>query len=262
MSLSALWHPLLSNVCWSFLQAIEGNFILSFTHKLPESRSAIVYIAFCFPFSYSECQAMLGSLQARHSFPWNVQRPENSIYFHRELLCYSLERRRVDLITVSSCAGITNEREARLDGLFPESSTERSRKFEGKKVRTVLWFGSPFPPVPTVFFVRTVQDFNQQSSTTSRQIQATKLPYVSMLPVFHFQIPFSTFLGVFPHGPRASRRNTLVVCTQWLSWLYHERGWPASTRATSNICLQTRPDDKSGWCLQRLLPNRYERCQP
>ena len=46
----------------------------------------------------------------------------------------SLDGRRVDLITVTSYSGITEEIEPRLNGLFP-SDEIRPRIFKGKKVR-------------------------------------------------------------------------------------------------------------------------------
>ena len=57
------------------------------------------------------------------------------ILFTRELLCYSLEGRRVDLLTISSLSGKMEEREPRLAGLFPDISTPRVHQFSGKKVR-------------------------------------------------------------------------------------------------------------------------------
>ena len=54
--------------------------------------------------------------------------------FCRELLCYSLEGLRVDLLTISSCDGITTDQEPRFPGLFPDASQERARTFKGKKV--------------------------------------------------------------------------------------------------------------------------------
>ena len=77
---------------------------------------------------------MLTRLQDKYSPKLLVKTPENAIYFHRELLCYSLEGRRVDLITVSSYGGITSEREDRIYRLFPDAATERAHRFHGKKV--------------------------------------------------------------------------------------------------------------------------------
>ncbi len=52
----------------------------------------------------------------------------------RELVCHSLEGRRVDLITISSYHGFESKREPRLDRLFLDTATERAHTFTGKKV--------------------------------------------------------------------------------------------------------------------------------
>lgn len=62
---------------------------------------------------------------------------ESEIYYHRELLTYSVEGRRVDLLTISSYHGIQLEREPRLDGLFPDIKTVRCNTFKNKKVRGI-----------------------------------------------------------------------------------------------------------------------------
>ena len=48
-------------------------------------------------------------------------------------MCYSLEGRRVDLLTISSLDGRTENREPRLEGLFPDTSIPRAHCFRGKK---------------------------------------------------------------------------------------------------------------------------------
>lgn len=58
----------------------------------------------------------------------------DDIYYHRELLCYSYENRRVDLLTISSYHNISSVREPRLPNLFPDLSVPRPYKFENKKV--------------------------------------------------------------------------------------------------------------------------------
>lgn len=60
------------------------------------------------------------------------------VYYHRELLCRSLDGLRVDLITLSSHEGITTDRESRLPGLFPDVSEDRARRFRGKKVHEYI----------------------------------------------------------------------------------------------------------------------------
>lgn len=62
---------------------------------------------------------------------------QNEIYYHRELLIPSLQKRRVELLTISSFHGIQNTFEERLSNLFPEMETPRCRNFKDKKVRAV-----------------------------------------------------------------------------------------------------------------------------
>jgi len=63
----------------------------------------------------------------------------DSIYYHRELLSYSLDKLRIDLITISSCHGMLNETEPFFDSkLFPEKKKElRCKKFKGKRVNMI-----------------------------------------------------------------------------------------------------------------------------
>ncbi|XP_069829354.1 cytosolic carboxypeptidase-like protein 5 isoform X2 [Dendropsophus ebraccatus] len=118
-------------------QMVENQFVLSFVHRFLDCRGATTYFAFCFPFSYEECQELLSGLDDRFSdsrlmFPGSS--PPDSIYYQRELLCHSLEGLRVDLLTISSCHGMMEEREPRLDKLFPDRSCPRPYRFSGKRV--------------------------------------------------------------------------------------------------------------------------------
>ncbi|NXN38345.1 CBPC5 protein, partial [Rhinoptilus africanus] len=117
-------------------QMVETQFVLSFVHRFLEHRGATTYFAFCYPFSYTECQEMLAQLdgrfqECRHMSPSS---PLDSVYYHRELLCHSLDKLRVDLLTVTSCHGMLEKREPRLDKLFPDTATPRPRRFAGKRV--------------------------------------------------------------------------------------------------------------------------------
>lgn len=58
----------------------------------------------------------------------------DSVYYHRELLCHSLDGNRVDLITVTNCNRMHEERETRLPKLFPDGNTPRPHRFPGKRV--------------------------------------------------------------------------------------------------------------------------------
>lgn len=59
---------------------------------------------------------------------------EKNIYFHRETIVKSLENRSVDLLTITSFKGVSEERECRLFGLFPDENKPRSYIFKNKKV--------------------------------------------------------------------------------------------------------------------------------
>uniref|UniRef100_A0A8C3TZD4 Cytosolic carboxypeptidase-like protein 5 n=1 Tax=Catharus ustulatus TaxID=91951 RepID=A0A8C3TZD4_CATUS len=111
-------------------QVVETQFVLSFVHRFLECRGATTYFAFCYPFSYTECQDMLAQLDD----PFSPHSPLDSVYYHRELLCHSLDKLRVDLLTITSCHGMQEKREPRLDKLFPDTSTPRPRCFTGKRV--------------------------------------------------------------------------------------------------------------------------------
>ncbi|XP_047638401.1 cytosolic carboxypeptidase-like protein 5 isoform X2 [Phacochoerus africanus] len=113
----------------------ETQFVLSFVHRFVEGRGATTFFAFCYPFSYSDCQDLLNQLDQRflenHATHTS---PLDTIYYHREILCYSLDGLRVDLLTISSCHGIREDREPRLEQLFPDSGTPRPFCFTGKRI--------------------------------------------------------------------------------------------------------------------------------
>jgi len=106
----------------------NGQFRLSFQYRITENHRQNVFFAFCYPYSYTECQDKL------HRYDDLYSSCNDNIYYHREVLVYSLEGRRVDLITISSHDGISGQEEPRLPGLFPDTSIPRAKAFPGKKV--------------------------------------------------------------------------------------------------------------------------------
>ncbi|CAK8679641.1 unnamed protein product [Clavelina lepadiformis] len=118
-------------------QMLDGQFMLSFSHRLSESRGGTTYFAFCFPWSYTECQDMLKEYDECFKGCAELKPNElkdSAIYYHRELVCRTIDERRVDLITVSSCENMTWQREPRLEKLFPEKTISRAHRFYGKRV--------------------------------------------------------------------------------------------------------------------------------
>ncbi|XP_073071545.1 cytosolic carboxypeptidase-like protein 5 isoform X5 [Manis javanica] len=113
----------------------ETQFVLSFVHRFVEGRGATTFFAFCYPFSYNDCQDLLNQLDQRflENHPSHSS-PLDTIYYHREILCYSLDGHRVDLLTISSCHGLQGDREPRLEQLFPDTGTPRPFHFTGKRI--------------------------------------------------------------------------------------------------------------------------------
>ena len=45
--------------------SLDTNFVMSFIHRMPDKRDTVTYFAFCFPFSYTDCQQMLDKYDER-----------------------------------------------------------------------------------------------------------------------------------------------------------------------------------------------------
>jgi hypothetical protein len=77
---------------------------------------------------------------------------EGAVYFHRELLGYSKEKRFVELITITGKNGVNDERDSRIEGkgLFPSLSGNKEAKelFSGERCFTCA--------KPTVFLTARV----------------------------------------------------------------------------------------------------------
>lgn len=132
----------------------DGVFYIRFTFEFAScvGKDAKVFFAFCYPWSYEECQSQLESFDALYleqrtltknteqissgaSIPVDEDSAKSKyldesrtgsacsdqaaseIYYHRELLIKSLDNLRVDLLTISSMTGIgdDSDREERYD---------------------------------------------------------------------------------------------------------------------------------------------------
>ena len=119
----------------------NNNFVLSI--RVKSDPKAITYLAFTYPYSYKELQSYLGKLEKRFcSQEMNFEDIRNQnpsyVYLHRDNLCYSLQNRRIDLITISGSSGILEERESELTNLYPPSIstvTGNSSKMVEKNVK-------------------------------------------------------------------------------------------------------------------------------
>ncbi|XP_059620249.1 cytosolic carboxypeptidase-like protein 5 [Phlebotomus argentipes] len=114
---------------------------------------------------------------------------KSEIYFHRELLTYSVEKRRVDLITISSYHGICDEREQRLENLFPEKTRHRCHTFRGKRI---IFVSSRVHPgeTPASFvlngFLALLLDRKSSIAATLRRLYVFKIvPFLNPDGVFN-----------------------------------------------------------------------------
>lgn len=110
----------------------DNAFTLTFKYRTVENLKATTFFAFTYPFSFAELQISLNSIDLK-MLPLPPMQSPDDIYYCRECLIYSLEGRRVDLLTITSHHGITTDREERLKNLFPDNQ-ERPHKFQNKKV--------------------------------------------------------------------------------------------------------------------------------
>nr|XP_034829932.1 cytosolic carboxypeptidase-like protein 5 isoform X8 [Maniola hyperantus] len=110
----------------------DNTFTLTFRYRTAENPKATTFFAFTYPFSFAELQIALNSIDLK-MLPLPAPQSADDIYYCRECLVYSLEGRRVDLLTISSHHGITTEREDRLKSLFPDKQ-DRPFKFNNKKI--------------------------------------------------------------------------------------------------------------------------------
>ncbi|CAI2372499.1 unnamed protein product [Moneuplotes crassus] len=123
------WQKVSGNTTWSKGQyGLEVNFEHTFTAG-PSER---VYFAFTYPFSYHDIQQKTLKIEQKLE---NKSKYDH-VYYHKELLGRSIENRRVDLITLTSKTGMTEEHEDLIENCFPEHEGDKSKrpfKFENKK---------------------------------------------------------------------------------------------------------------------------------
>ena len=79
-------------------------------------RNDEVAFAFCYPYSYEDLQKSLGVAEEKAK--------RCGAYFQRELLCYSLERRRVDLLTITEPDDHHSRRQSLVDASIKQERPE------------------------------------------------------------------------------------------------------------------------------------------
>lgn len=118
------WEPIQTPL--SYAKYSKEHFEIVFTHFFNYSPFDQTFFALCEPFSYLDCQNKLSMIERK------LMKNEK-IYFARELLTLTVDGRKVDLLTFTSFKGLTYEREAMIEGLFPTVSDNSQRPYKAKK---------------------------------------------------------------------------------------------------------------------------------
>ena len=129
-----------------FTKAEDGGYPqLMFEHNLDQIDDEL-FFAFTYPYTYTMVQDDMALVDAQ-SQRMDANNPD-SIYCTRELLARSCDGLRVDLVTISSCRGISadREREPRLPGLFPTDDTSNTTSATAVQPRAFV-----FPDKEVVF---------------------------------------------------------------------------------------------------------------
>lgn len=100
---------------------------LTFDHTT-ENSDDIIHFAFTYPYTYAMVQDDLKRIDEL-AIKTDMSNPA-SIYCCRELATYSLDGRRIDLVTITSAFGADSEnrREPSLDGLFPAVKKDKKKR--------------------------------------------------------------------------------------------------------------------------------------
>jgi hypothetical protein len=88
------WYRLPPATCYYYKPKKDACYCLSFVFKFPEYQEGQkVFFAYCFPYSYSKLQRFLKTVETD---------PKHKGLLERELLADSTDKRRVDLLTITS----------------------------------------------------------------------------------------------------------------------------------------------------------------
>jgi len=127
-----------------------------------------VFFAFCFPQSYSECCDKLSQYDEIYS-------PSNkNFYYHREILTHSLDKRRIDLITISSHEGKLDGREEPFNFTPTPLLNPRAHKFDTEKTsKKIVFLSSRVHPgeTPAQFVFDGALEFLLSDDVRARQLR-------------------------------------------------------------------------------------------
>ena len=114
------WRRCQGNLKWNYEE--NKHFSITWTHHFESFREQdVAYFAWTYPYSFKESLEKTQKLLKKF-------KNHDEVYIHREVLCYSRERRPMELITFTNRDKITEEREDLVEGLFPEANNDKSKR--------------------------------------------------------------------------------------------------------------------------------------
>lgn len=134
----------------------------------------------------------------------------DDIYYYRELLTQSVEKRRVELLTITSFHGIQTAREERLRNLFPDDKTPRCHTFKNKKI---IFISSRVHPgeTPASFvlngFLSMLLDRKSIVSITLRRMYVFK--------IIPFLNPDGVYNGLYRSDTRGHNLNRVYLAPNY-----------------------------------------------
>ena len=98
-------------------EIIEESLRVQFSYLFDWESTSTVHFWFSYPFGYEDVCKQWDELE-------NKLTDSPSIYFYRELLAYTIERRRVELLTITDHNNKTEKEEPFMKNLFPEAKNK------------------------------------------------------------------------------------------------------------------------------------------
>lgn len=136
---------------------------LSFEHTIDQTSNTTISFAFTYPYSYTTLQNELSEYLLHNSDKINQLDNPNSVYYVQELLTNSCDLLRVDLLTITSCEGYSDEHEPLLPDLFPDLVTPSSRSLRPHifPTKEVIFISARVHPgeVPSQYTLKGILDF-------------------------------------------------------------------------------------------------------
>ncbi len=132
------WRRLENEISWDYNSQDKKSISISFNFEFNFDSQGVLF-AFCYPWSYHKNRAFLNYIESK--IP-------KEIYFHREVLTYSKEKRKVELLTISDHSGRSKVREPHMKNLFPENN-KNPRPFTFSKDKLVIFISARVHPGET-----------------------------------------------------------------------------------------------------------------